>query len=106
MPSDFARKKKNFRNSKAWKTFRHNMNVKDKGKDYITGSRLLKGYELHHLDLNPEHYQNLDEENFVSVNKMTHTVIHWIYRYYEKDEKIMERIREVLDKMIEINKEV
>ncbi len=104
MPSENTRKKKAFRQKKIWKTFKHTMNVKDKGKDYITNKKLLRGYELHHLDLNPDNYSVLNEDNFISLNKMTHKVIHFIYGCYKEDEGIMDRLKEVLDKMIEINK--
>ena len=40
--------KRNFRNSKAWRTFRHEMNIKQKGIDPITGAKLTKGSNLHH----------------------------------------------------------
>ena len=101
--NDNQKEKKKFRNSKVWKSFRHQMNVRDKGRDYITGSKLLKGYELHHLNLKIEDYQNLNEEHFISVNKLTHKFLHWIYIYYRKDKGVIERIVKILDKMIELN---
>lgn len=105
MASDAEKFKRKFRTSKAWRTFRHNIHVRDGGRDFITGTKLLKGYECHHLDLDVEHYKNLDEENFVSLNKMTHKVVHWLYPRFVKDSKIIDRLVEVLEKMKKINKE-
>ena len=104
MSSDNEKAKRKFRNTKTWKSFRHQMNVRDKGRDYLTGNKLIKGYELHHMDLNPNNYQNLNEENFVSLNKFSHKFIHWIYRYYEKDRTIIDRLTNILDRMIDLNK--
>lgn len=103
MSSEVAKKKKAFRQKKIWKTFKHQMNVKDKGIDRLTGRKLLRGYELHHLDLRPENYSVLNEDNFVSLNKMSHKVVHFIYGYYEKDRGVLDRLKEILDKMIELN---
>ena len=52
-----------------------------------------------------EHYKNLDEDNFVSLNKMTHKVVHWLYPRFVKDSKIIDRLVEVLEKMRRLNKE-
>lgn len=75
-----------------------------KSKDYITGNKLRKGFELHHMDLNPEHYENLDnKENFLCLNKLTHKMLHWLYNYYKNDKKVINRLVEVLERMCEIN---
>ena len=101
--NEIQKAKKKFRNSKVWKSFRHQMNIRDKGRDVITGRKLIKGYELHHLNLKSEDYQNLNEEHFISVNKLTHKFLHWIFIYYRKDKTVIERIVKILDKMVEIN---
>lgn len=46
-------------------------------------------------------YDNLSMDRFVPLNKMTHDTIHFLYRYYRKDKHILERIREVLERMLE-----
>lgn len=101
--SDNQSKKRKFRGSKAWKQFRHKMNIKDRSRDVLTGRKLVKGYELHHLDLDPEHYHLLDEENFASLNKMSHKFIHWLFPYYKADPAIIGRIVAMLDRMVELN---
>lgn len=96
------REKKRFRQRKEWLEFREQQRKKRKI-DGITGRKLVKCYELHHMDLNPEHYTNLDEENFIPLNKNTHKFIHWLYPYFLEDEGVIDRLREVLLQMKRIN---
>lgn len=103
MASDNERRKRSFRQTKTWKSFRHEIISKQK-KDYITGRKLLKGCECHHMDLNPDHYKNLEEKNFVALNKQSHKFIHWLYGYYENDPDIIVRLTEILERMVELNK--
>ena len=105
MASVNERKKRAFRQTKTWRTFRHNIYVRDGGRDYITSKRLLKGFECHHFCLDVDRYKELDEENFLCLNKLTHKFIHWIYPLYIKDSKIIDRLIEVLEKMRRLNKE-
>ena len=75
-----------FRRSKEWHTFREKER-KEQKTDPITGSPLTKQYNLHHLDLDPKHYTDLEkEENFIGLNLTTHTVIHYFFRRW-KDKK-------------------
>lgn len=102
--SEAEKKKRAFRGSKKWKTFRHNMVVECDSKDVVTGKKLIKGFECHHMDLDADNYENLDnKDNFVCLNKQTHKMVHFLYTYYKKDKNIVKRLVEVLDKMVEIN---
>ena len=97
--NEAQKKKRNFRGSKKWKDFRHRKNVEQKGIDPITKKRLCKGCNLHHRNLSASEYENLEnEEDFVLLNRQTHDSLHWIFRYYEKDPTILDRIKEELDK--------
>ena len=96
--------KAKFRQSKEWKEFRKRMFEKQGGKDTITGKKLCKGYNVHHYDMSAENYEQLIEENFIAVNKTTHETIHALFRYYKNDKDILNRIKQVLDKMVELNK--
>lgn len=100
--SENEKKKKSFRNSKAWLSFRHEMIVRDKI-DYITGRKLLKGCQVHHLNLDPEQYKDLNQDNFITLNKNTHSFIHWLFDYYKKDKGILKRIELILEKMYNLN---
>lgn len=74
-------KKSKFRSSSDWKKFRKEMYHKANGLDRITGKPLRKGWQLHHLDMKPENYAELIPEKFVCVNRTTHEMIHWLFRY-------------------------
>lgn len=92
-----------FRASSKWKKFRSRLKSERKV-DYITQKKLLKCWNLHHLDMRDENYQNLEnEDNFVCLNKMMHEVVHDLYRYYVHDETVIDRLEEILKKMKEIN---
>lgn len=91
--------KAKFRQSKEWKEFRKRMFEKQGGKDTITGKKLCKGYNVHHLDMSAENYDKLTEENFVALNKQTHETLHFLFRYYQKDPDILDRLKTVLDIM-------
>ena len=97
-------KKSKFRASKEWKEFRKRIFDKQEGKDVITGKKLYKGYNVHHCDMSEANYDKLIEENFIAVNKNTHEVLHFLFRYYKNDKDVLNRMKQILDKMIELNK--
>ena len=93
------KEKRSFRASKVWKDFRHKIHVKQGGIDPITKKKLRNGACLHHRNLSADDYECLDnEEDFVMLNKSTHDFLHDIYRYWEKDPEILDRIEEELKK--------
>ena len=96
--------KAKFRQSKEWKEFRKRIFNKQDGKDIITGKKLYKGYNVHHLDMSAENYDQLIEENFIAVNKQTHEALHFLFRYYQKDHTILDRLKTVLEIINELNK--
>ena len=96
--------KAKFRQTKEWKEFRKRIFDKQNGKDIITGKKLYKGYNVHHLDMSEANYDKLIEENFIAVNKNTHEALHFLFRYYKNDKDIFNRIKQVLEKMNELNK--
>ena len=96
--------KAKFRASKEWREFRKRMFDKQNGKDIITGKKLYRCYNVHHLDMSADNYDKLIEENFIAVNKATHEALHFLFRYYKNDKDILNRIKQVLEKMTELNK--
>ena len=96
--------KAKFRASKEWREFRKRIFDKQERKDAITGKKLYKGFNCHHLDMSADNYDKLIEENFIAVNKTTHETIHALFRYYKNDKDILNRIKQVLEKMTELNK--
>lgn len=95
--------KAKFRATKAWKEFRQKMFNKQNGKDFITGKKLYKRYNVHHADMSAENYDKLIEDNFFALNKQTHDALHFLFRYYKTDKTILDRLKQVLDKMTELN---
>ena len=95
--------KKKFRQTAQWKEFRKLMFLKSGKIDCITGKPLRKGWQLHHLNLDETQYADLNENNFICLNNLTHKFIHWCYGYYVKDPQIIDRIKAELEKMKEIN---
>lgn len=91
--------KRKTRSSKEWKAKRLAEKRRAKNKDEITLKPLRKGWALHHEDLVAENYNNLDEDNFICVNNLTHRCIHFLYTYYKDDESILDRLEGELSKM-------
>lgn len=97
--TEAQRKKTKFRQSAKWKKFRHFMNVKQKGIDPITGKKLCKGCNLHHrhVTADTDEYTDISNEaHYVMLNKQTHEMLHWLYRYWKNDPSIIYRIEEEL----------
>lgn len=95
--------KAKFRATKAWKEFRKKIFDKQDGKDFITGKKLYKRYNVHHCDMSAENYDQLDEDNFFALNMQMHDTVHVLFRYYPKDKTILDRLKQVLDRMCELN---
>ena len=95
-------KKSKFRSTSKWKSFRKSM--KDKRKiDAITCRPLLKGWNLHHCDLNEAHYEDIsNEDNFECLNKTAHEFVHWLFRYKNWRE-VLKNIETLLEKMEKVN---
>lgn len=104
-----------FRKTSTWKNFRKKFYIKEiktlkNGKkkeipaeDPITLKKLNKTFNLHHMNLSSSHYLDLKEENFVPLNIQSHRVLHWLYSIYRKDPEVLDRIKNILDKMCELN---
>lgn len=92
--------KSKLRATAAWKKHRLAVAEKDEKIDYITQKKLRKGFSCHHLDQRKENYDKLDDlDRFLSLNKKSHDALHFIYPYWLKDEKIIDRIVDALNKM-------
>lgn len=73
-----AEDKGKFRQRKVWTEFRREMR-KLRKVDPITGSKLTKTYNLHHLSQNSKYYCKLDPDRFECLNNQTHDVVHAIF---------------------------
>ena len=101
--SKASKEKAKFRATSVWKKFRELLK-KERKVDFITKKPLRKGFQVHHCDLNENHYKDLNPLNFITVNKNSHKIIHEIYRYDWR--MILDNLRIVFEKMDELNKEV
>ena len=100
--------KEKFRKSQEWKDFRSHMAILFNHRDYITGRRLVKGYNVHHLKTEQEADTYCDisnEANFIPLNSYCHKLLHYLFGYYKKDPTVLVRLKEILDKMCELNKD-
>ena len=95
------KERKEFRSSKKWKAFKAKCRLHS-SKDYITNEPLMRGWNLHHLDLKYETYTVLEIDRFMCLNTKTHELIHELFKLYKKDKKVIDRIRETLEKMSEL----
>lgn len=98
--------KEKFRKSKEWKDFRSKMAIQFNHRDYITGKRLIKGFNLHHLktEQTSESYCDISHENeFIPLNSYCHKLLHYLFTYYQKDKDIIKRLVEVLDTMCDLS---
>lgn len=71
--------KRRFRDSKRWKEFREHMKSLQENRCQITGAKLTKLWQLHHMDLDENNYQNLDDDNFVCLSWNMHKVVHALF---------------------------
>ena len=98
--------KEKFRKSREWKEFRSKMAALFDHRDYITGRRLVKGFNVHHLktEQDSENYCDIsNEENFIPLNSYCHKLLHYLFPYYMKDKKVISRLVEILDKMVQLS---
>lgn len=93
--------KAKFRRSVEWKNFRKHMADLYDNKDAITGKPLRKGWNLHHLDMSVENYQDLDDDKFIPLNKATHEMLHQVFRYSYAIDKLVYYVQ----KMDQLNKQ-
>ncbi|MCQ2589278.1 MAG: hypothetical protein MJ179_02535 [Treponema sp.] len=91
--------KAKIRNRKAFKELKERKRKEQGGLDYIMGKKLSKKYNCHHLDQRIENYENLSEDRFVALGLTIHDIVHQLWRYYEKDPTVIDRLKEVLEKM-------
>ena len=71
--------KRRFRDSKKWKDFREHMKTLQNETCQITGARLTKLWQLHHMDLDESNYENRIDENFVCLSWNMHKVVHALF---------------------------
>lgn len=99
------KERQQFRKSDDWKKFKAKCRLHT-SVDFITKETLQRGWNLHHLDLNTHRYDHIEDmKRFMPLNKTTHETIHILYKWYKKDPRVLDRIRQVLEKMSEYTNE-
>ena len=102
--NDIQRMKRNFRNTSVWKKFKSHLKTERKV-DALTNKPLRAGWNCHHMDLNDKNYTDLtDETHFLTLNKMSHDMLHTILRYALTDPGFMERLEKIVEEHKKINK--
>lgn len=90
-----------FRKTDAWHKWKAKCRLHT-SKDFITKEPLCRNWNLHHLDLNIQRYDNITDMNrFMPLNPSTHEIIHELFKWYKKDHKVLDRIKKTLDLMEE-----
>ena len=83
-----------FRKTDAWHKWKAKCRLHT-SKDFITKDPLCRNWNLHHLDLNVQRYDNIsDMKRFMPL-------IHELFKWYKKDHKVLDRIKKTLDLMEE-----
>lgn len=99
--TEHAKKKNSVRQSSEWKELREEVK-KSQRTDPLTGSRLTKDFNCHHMCMDPDRYSDLNRENFVGLNKLSHTVIHFFAEM--KDWRAgVSKLTELLERMEELS---
>lgn len=96
--------KQKFRNSCKWKEFRNKIKKKQKI-DPITGQKLSKSFNLHHMFLTDKEEEYTDisnEDNFIGMNSYSHKVIHYICTEKDWKKRLLNLIM-LVKKMAKIN---
>lgn len=102
--SDAGKKRIQFRNSLAWKLLKRKMFQSQDGKCAISGRKLTPHASLHHLDLDPEHYEYVeDAARFVYLSADIHDAVHTLFKCPVGWKKALENLAVVLQRMDELN---
>ena len=73
------KQKQKFRASKKWKNFRDIVRHEQQN-DPVTGAKLTRMANLHHLCLDETKYEDLSKrEHFVFLNQVTHKCVHFLF---------------------------
>lgn len=95
------KQRSDFRKTDAWHKWKAKCRLHT-SKDFITKEPLCRNWNLHHLDLNVQRYDNITDMNrFMPLNPKTHELIHELFKWYKKDHKVLDRIKKTLDLMEE-----
>lgn len=95
--TEFSKQKDRFRQKKAWKELKKKL-LKERKLDALTHKKLSGQWNLHHMRIarDIEEYSDTSQ-HFECLNSLSHTVLHWLAHYAQKDEHFMERVNEMVE---------
>ena len=91
-----------FRRTLYWNGFRKDLNEKRKV-DALTGRKLTKTWNCHHMRFNSKFYTDLDEEYFLCLNNQMHDFLHIAVSETIKNPKFLDKLKELVELHIKIN---
>ena len=98
-----SKEKNLFRTTSFWRNFRRSLKEKRKI-DFLTGRKLTKTWNLHHMRFDPRLYTDLDEEYFMCLNNQMHELLHICISETMKNPHFLDKLREVVEYHIKLNK--
>ena len=94
--------KNEYRTTLEWKNFRKKLKEERKV-DALTGRKLTKTWNCHHMRFRPELYTDLNEQFFKCLNNQMHEWLHIAISETIKDPTFMDRAKELVLIHVEIN---
>lgn len=91
-----------FRRTVFWNDFRKKLKAERKV-DYLTGRKLTKTWNCHHMRFDPRLYTDLDEKYFRTYNNQMHDLVHICISETIKNPDFMKKLTEEVNLHIELN---
>lgn len=102
--SDAVKRRQCFRGSSAWKALKAKVAQAQGNKCFVSGRPLKSRANLHHLDLDLSHYEQVaDMSRFVYLSADIHDAVHTLYKCPVGWKKALENLANVLQRMDELN---
>lgn len=91
-----------FRRTSIWNNFRKDLKAERKV-DALTGRKLTKTSNCHHVRFNSKFYTDLDKEFFLCLNNQMHDFLHIAISETIKNPDFLDKLRELVKWHIKIN---
>lgn len=102
--SDGAKRRQCFRGSVAWKALKGQVAHLQNNKCFVSGRPLTNRANLHHLDLDLDHYEQIDDiSRFVYLSADIHDAVHTLYKCPVGWRKALGNMAAVMQRMDELN---
>ncbi len=91
-----------FRRTSVWNNFRKYLKEKRKV-DALTGRKLTKTWNNHHVRFDSKFYTDLDEEYFMCFNNQMHDLVHICVSETIKNPNFLDKLKEIVEWHIKVN---